>query len=308
MSAGVIPDELREYFDDPLVTDVLINEGTDVWVEREGTLRRVTTIAPRSVDVVIERLLAPLGRRLDRLSPMVDARLSDGTRVCAVVPPVSIRGTTVAFRKFRDRVFTLDDFTDERTAAAIAARLSRGRGNVLITGATGSGKTSLLAAIASASPSHRRLVVLEDTAELVIDHPHVVRLETRDASADGRGEVTLHDLVRTSLRLRPDRLIVGEVRGTEAFALVQALNTGHSECLATVHASSALEGLRRLDLLVLQGAHGWDIAEARRTVNAAFDMVIHLERDHLGHRRVAHAGVVRDDATRLELFVDELVS
>lgn len=308
MSAGVIPDELREYFDDPLVTDVLINEGTDVWIEREGTLRRVTTIAPRSVDVVIERLLAPLGRRLDRLSPMVDARLSDGTRVCAVVPPVSIRGTTVAFRKFRDRVFTLDDFTDERTAATIAARLSRGRGNVLITGATGSGKTSLLAAIASASPSHRRLVVLEDTAELVIDHPHVVRLETRDASADGRGEVTLHDLVRTSLRLRPDRLIVGEVRGTEAFALVQALNTGHSECLATVHASSALEGLHRLDLLVLQGAHGWDIAEARRTVNAAFDMVIHLERDHLGHRRVAQAGVVRDDATRLELFVDELVS
>lgn len=308
MSAGVIPDELREYFDDPLVTDVLINEGTDVWIEREGTLRRVTTIAPRSVDVVIERLLAPLGRRLDRLSPMVDARLSDGTRVCAVVPPVSIRGTTVAFRKFRDRVFTLDDFTDERTAATIAARLSRGRGNVLITGATGSGKTSLLAAIASASPSHRRLVVLEDTAELVIDHPHVVRLETRDASADGRGEVTLHDLVRTSLRLRPDRLIVGEVRGTEAFALVQALNTGHSECLATVHASSALEGLHRLDLLVLQGAHGWDIAEARRTVNAAFDMVIHLERDHLGHRRVAQAGVVRDDATRLELFIDELVS
>jgi len=308
VSAGVIPDELREYFDDPLVTDVLINEGTDVWIEREGTLRRVTTIAPRSVDVVIERLLAPLGRRLDRLSPMVDARLSDGTRVCAVVPPVSIRGTTVAFRKFRDRVFTLDDFTDERTAATIAARLSRGRGNVLITGATGSGKTSLLAAIASASPSHRRLVVLEDTAELVIDHPHVVRLETRDASADGRGEVTLHDLVRTSLRLRPDRLIVGEVRGTEAFALVQALNTGHSECLATVHASSALEGLHRLDLLVLQGAHGWDIAEARRTVNAAFDMVIHLERDHLGHRRVAQAGVVRDDATRLELFIDELVS
>ena len=308
MSTGVIPDELREYFDDPLVTDVLINDGTEVWVEREGTLRQVTTIAPRSVDVVIERLLAPLGRRLDRLSPMVDARLSDGTRVCAVVPPVSIRGTTVAFRKFRDRVFTLDDFTDERTAATIAARLSRGRGNVLITGATGSGKTSLLAAIASASPSHQRLVVLEDTAELVIDHPHVVRLETREASADGRGAVTLHDLVRTSLRLRPDRLIVGEVRGTEAFALVQALNTGHSECLATVHASSALEGLHRLDLLVLQGAHGWDILEARRTVNAAFDMVIHLERDHVGHRRVTQAGVLRDGTTRLDLFVDETTS
>ena len=304
MSAGVIPDELREYFDDPRVTDVLINEGTEVWIERDGSLHHVSSIAPRSVDVVIERLLAPLGRRLDRLSPMVDARLADGTRVCAVVPPVSIRGTTVAFRKFGRRVFTLDDFTDERTAAAIASRLGRGRGNVLVTGATGSGKTSLLAAIASASPPDRRLVVLEDTAELVIDHPHVVRLETRDASADGRGRVTLDDLVRTSLRLRPDRLIVGEVRGTEAFALVQALNTGHSECLATVHAASALEGLHRLDLLVLQGAHGWDIAEARRTVDAAFDMVIHLARDHHGRRRVLQAGIVGDGGTRLRLFVD----
>lgn len=304
MSTSVIPDELREYFDDPLVTDVLINDGTDVWIERDGALRRVATIPARSVDVAIERLLAPLGRRLDRLSPMVDARLSDGTRVCAVVPPVSIRGVTVAFRKFRDHVFTLDDFTDERTASTIAARLSRGRGNVLVTGATGSGKTSLLAALASASPPDRRLVVLEDTSELVIDHPHVVRLETRSASADGRGEVTLCDLVRTSLRLRPDRLIVGEVRGVEAFALAQALNTGHSECLATVHASSALEGLRRLDLLVLQGALGWDIADARSTVNTAFDMVIHLERDLRGRRRVAHAGTVHDDCRRLDIFVD----
>ena len=307
MTSTVIPDELRRYFDDPLVTDVLINGGSEVWIERDGTLSRVSAISPRTVDIAVERLLAPLGRRLDRLSPMVDARLADGTRVCAVIPPVSIAGTTVAFRKFRDRVFTIDDFTDERSAAAISARLARCRGNVLITGATGSGKTSLLAAIASASPADRRLVVLEDTSELVIDHPHVVRLETRSASADGRGEVTLDDLVRTSLRLRPDRLIIGEVRGPEALALVQAMNTGHSECLATIHAASALDGLGRLDLLTLRAVGGWSLDDVRHAVNRAFDMVIHVVRDDDGRRRIAEAGLVDDSPTdpnhRLRLFV-----
>ena len=305
MSTAIIPDELREYFDDPAITDVLVNEGTDVWVERDGRLQQVATISPRSVDLTVERILAPLGRRLDRLSPMVDARLADGTRMCAVIPPVSIRGTTVAFRKFRSHVFTLDDFTSERHASEISARLSRFRGNVLITGATGSGKTSLLAALASASPPDHRLVVLEDTAELVIDHPHVVRLETRASSADGRGEITLHDLVRTSLRLRPDRLIIGEVRGGEALALVQAMNTGHSGCLATLHANSAADGMRRLDLLTTQAANGWSIDDARQTVDGAFDMVIHLARDPEGRRVVDEAAIVnnRAGAARLELFI-----
>ena len=305
MSAGVIPAELREYFDDPTVTDVLVNEGTEVWVERDGHLERVATVPPRSIDIAVERILAPLGRRLDRLSPMVDARLADGTRMCAVIPPVSIHGTTVAFRKFRQHVFTLDDFTTERHAANISARLSRSRGNVLITGATGSGKTSLLAALASASAPDHRLVVLEDTSELVIDHPHVVRLETRAASADGRGEITLHDLVRTSMRLRPDRLIIGEVRGSEALALVQAMNTGHSGCLATLHATSALDALRRLDLLTLQAADGWTLNDARHTVDRAFDMVIHLARDADGKRVIDEAASVNNlrGAARLDWFV-----
>lgn len=305
MSMAVIPVELREYFDDPTVTDVLVNEGTDVWVERDGRLQRVATVPPRSVDLAVERILAPLGRRLDRLSPMVDARLADGTRMCAVIPPISVHGTTVAFRKFRNHVFTIDDFTSERHASDISARLSRCRGNVLITGATGSGKTSLLAALASASAPDHRLVVLEDTAELMIDHPHVVRLETRVPSADGRGEVTLHDLVRTSLRLRPDRLIIGEVRGGEALALVQALNTGHSGCLATLHANSAANGMHRLDLLTMQAANGWSIDDARHTVDGAFDMVIHLARDPEGRRVIDEAAVVnnRAGAARLDWFI-----
>ena len=303
MTPGSVPEELRPYFDDPLVTDVLINAGTEVWVERDGELHRVSRIAPRAVDVAVERMLAPLGRRLDRLSPMVDARLPDGTRVCAVIPPVSMAGTTVAFRKFRERVFTIDDFTEERAAADISARLSRSRGNVLITGATGSGKTSLLAALASASPPDRRLVVLEDTAELVIDHPHVVRLETRPASADGRGAVSLDDLVRTSLRLRPDRLIIGEVRGSEALALVQAMNTGHSACLATIHATSAIDGLERLDLLALGAMGGWGLPDARRAVSRAFDMVIHVARDESGRRHVSEAGMVDESSRRLQMFI-----
>jgi pilus assembly protein CpaF len=304
MRSQLLPPQLNEYFNDPTVTDILVNNATDVWVERSGQLVRGDDLQPGQIDIAIERILTPLGRRLDRLSPIVDARLPDGTRLCAVIHPIAVHGTTAAFRLFRQQTFPLIDFCDdsEHSLHEALIELTQSRHNILITGATGSGKSCLISSLISHDAEHQelsdRIIVIEDTHELVISHPHVVRLESRVATAEGRGQVSLDDLLLSALRLRPDRLIVGEVRGVEALTLVQAMNTGHSRCLATLHANSAIDGLHRLDLLTMQAAPGWTLQDARHMVDSAIDIVIHMCRRPYGKRCIAHIAKVVPDSIK----------
>lgn len=280
-----LPTVLDELADDPHITDILINNGVEVWYERLGSLHRGDDLIAGTIEAHIERVLAPLGRRLDRLSPMVDARLPDGTRMCAVVPPIAVGGTCAAFRLFHDDVRPLRSFcaTDDTVDELLSAR-----GNVLVSGATGSGKTSLVASLLDHLASTERLVIIEDTRELPVRGANSVRLEARPANAEGRGHVGLDDLLRTALRLRPDRIIVGEVRGPEALTLVEAMNTGHAGCMSTVHANSAHEALERIDLLVSRAAPNWRLDDIRRLVRSAFGTVIHLERRANGEREIDH--------------------
>jgi len=303
MRSQLLPPQLNEHFSDSSVTDVLVNNSTEVWVERSGTLVRVDDLEPGQIEIALERILTPLGRRLDRLSPIVDARLPDGTRVCAVIHPIAVHGTTAAFRLFRQQTFPLIDFCDHSQHSLHDAlkELAESQHNILITGATGSGKSCLVSSLVSRDEDQaqlsERVIVIEDTHELVISHPHAVRLESRVATAEGRGQVSLDDLLRSALRLRPDRLIVGEVRGVEALTLVQAMNTGHSRCLATMHANSALDGLHRLDLLTMQAAPGWTLQDARHMVNSAIGIVIHMSRRPYGKRCVMQIAKVLPDTT-----------
>jgi pilus assembly protein CpaF len=282
------PIVLRALLDDPDVTDVLVNNGTELWCDRRGSLERIGSLAPGFIEVELERILAPLGRRLDRLHPVVDARLADGTRVSAVISPIAVHGTCVAYRLLRHHRFALVDFASEHASAGDLATLVRDRRNVLVSGATGSGKTTLVGALVSEVPSDERVVILEDVQEIVAHHPHLVRLETRPPTADERGGVDLDDLLRAALRLRPDRLVVGEVRGPEAVTLINALNTGHLGSLATIHANNAHDALNRLALLVHRVLHGVDARTIERMVHSAIHAVVHLSRDGAGRRRVEH--------------------
>lgn len=291
-----LPDSLRHLSLDPLVTDILVNNGVEVWYERSGELLRGPDLPTGTVESHMERVLSPLGRRLDRLSPIVDARLADGTRVCAIIPPVAVAGTCVAFRLFRDHTHPLTAFSDSARALEL---VRRPQGNLLVTGATGSGKTSLIASVLDDVASAERLVVIEDTHELPIRHHNAVRLEARPPSAEGRGAVSLDDLLRAALRLRPDRIIVGEVRGSEALTLVQSMNTGHVGSMSTVHANSAIDGLERIDLLVSQAAPSWKADDIRRTVSAAIGTVVHLVKTADGRRLIDHVVHVRHSDRRL---------
>lgn len=270
-------DVLETYLADTEVDEVIVHRGTEVWVERAGRLRQVDRLPPGAIDVVVQRAVGPLGRRLDRSEPIIDARLPDGSRLCAVIAPVAVDGSIVAIRRHRLRQVPIAAFAPP-PVAELLGELMRRRANVLVTGATSSGKTTLLAALLARCRHHERIVVVEDTAELDLPGRHVVRLETRHASPDGLRAVDAAELVRTALRLRPDRLVVGEFRGAEALAALQALNTGHDGSLATCHANSALDGLRRLEGLVLQAAPAWPMSAIRRQISRSVDAVVHVER------------------------------
>ena len=277
----------------PAIDEVLVN-GDEVWIDRGGRLEPAGRLTGTSVEQVIERILAPIGRRVDRTTPIVDARLADGARVCAVVPPVAVNGSTLSIRRFSDDVRSLTDFTDaagvETLAEVIAARC-----NVVVCGATSSGKTSLLAAIVDSITEDERLLVLEDTTELPCRAPHAVRLEARPATADGVQAVSLDDLVRAALRLRPDRLVVGEVRSTECLALVQAMNTGHDGSLSTCHANGPVDALLRLESLVLQAAPQWPLAAVRQQLARSLDVIVHVARTGRARRVTAVGEVVRPE-------------
>jgi len=268
---------------DPDIDEVLVN-GDQIWIDRDGRLVPAGALTGTTVDQVIERILAPIGRRVDRTTPIVDARLADGSRVCAVVSPVAVGGSSLSIRRFAAAVRPLTDFTDA-TGAALVDEIVDGRCNVVVCGATSSGKTSLLAAMVDRVHDAERILVLEDTTELPCDAPHVVRFEARPASAEGVEMVTLSDLVRTALRLRPDRLVVGEVRSSECLALVQAMNTGHDGSFSTCHANSPLDALLRLESLVLQSAPQWPLAAVRQQLARSIDVVVQVGRVD-GRRRI----------------------
>jgi pilus assembly protein CpaF len=285
---------------DPEIDEILVSGTLPVWVERHGRLEPTACAFASEADLrgAIERLLAPAGRRADESEPLCDARLPDGSRVNVVLPPLAVDGPAVTIRRFRPRGLDADELVclgtwtaplRELLAAAVGARL-----NVLVCGGTGSGKTTTLGALSGFLPEGERVVTIEDTAELCLRCEHVVRLEARPASVEGRGEVTIRRLVRNALRMRPDRIIVGEVRGGEALDMLAAMATGHDGSLSTVHARSPQEALRRLETLALMAGEGLPHAAVRAQVADAIDLVVHQARLADGARRVlAVSEVVR---------------
>jgi pilus assembly protein CpaF len=310
-SVGLGP--LEVLLADPAVEEVMVNGPGRVFVERGGRIE-LTDVAfadEEELRNAIERILAPLGRRVDELSPMVDARLADGSRVNVVIPPLAIDGPAVSIRRFGARRPGPDELVALGTLTAKQRQLLEaavgGRRSVLVSGGTGSGKTTLLNALSSFIGEEERVVTIEDAAELRLQQPHVVRLESRPAGVEGRGEVSIRDLLRNSLRMRPDRIVIGEVRGPEALDLLTALNTGHDGALSTVHANSPADALSRLETLALMAGVGLPHAAVAEQVQRGVDLVVHLERRADGARLVTEiAEVVRAAGTTAVRGVDGL--
>jgi pilus assembly protein CpaF len=293
---------LADYLADPTVSEVLVNGGSAVWVERRGQLSRVdVAIDSDEVGRILERVLAPLGRRLDRSSPMVDARLPDGSRVHAVIPPLAVDGPCVSIRRFAARTLPLEAFCNNEIAALLRQAVHERR-NIVVSGGTSSGKTTLLNALASHVGPTERLITVEDAAELRLDHPHVVRLESRPADADGAGEVPIRDLVRAALRMRPDRIVVGECRGGEALDMVQAMNTGHEGSLTTCHANTPADAMRRLETMVLWSNTALPLEAVRDSLAASLDVIVQLGRGADGSRAVTHVAEVVAGTERVRLL------
>ncbi|MFX1672593.1 CpaF family protein [Paraburkholderia sp. A2WS-5] len=296
--AGALTKELagfgpiEDLLADPAVEDILINGFSDVYVSRHGILSKIPVRFSDNAHLlrIVRRILAPIGRRLDESNPMVDARLPDGGRINVVIEPLSLAGPIVSIRKFRKDPLRPDDLLGNGTfgveIGALFEAAVQARCNILVSGGTSSGKTSLLNALAFHIPEVERVVTIEDTAELSLNHPHVVRLESRPGGFDGTGVVTIRDLLRNTLRMRPDRIIVGEVRGGEVLEMLQAMNTGHDGSMATVHASSPRECLYRLEMLA--GFAGFQGTESslRRQIANAVDFIVQIGRLSSGRRRI----------------------
>src|SRR5881227_3945130 len=299
LATGLGP--LEPLLADPAVDEVMVNGPAEVWVERRGRLERVDAVrfaGEAELMHAIERILAPLGRRVDEASPLCDARLPDGSRVNVVIPPLALSGPCLTIRKFRTRGFSLDDLvsggTLPRALADFLAGCVAGRAAVLVSGGTGSGKTTTLGALSGSIPDGERIVTIEDAAELRLQQRHVVRLESRPPNVEGRGEVTIRALDRNALRMRPDRIVVGEVRGPEALDMLMALNTGHEGSLTTVHANSPEDALRRVETLALMAGVGLPHEAVREQVASALQLVVHQARLPSGERRIESvAEVVR---------------
>jgi pilus assembly protein CpaF len=281
---------------DPAVTDVLVNGPGPVWIERAG---RVVPSGVRldrpAIDLLVERVVAPLGLRADRANPIVDARLSDGSRVHVVLPPLAIDGPAVTIRRFGAAAVPLAAFCGPDVAAVLVEAIESGF-NVVVSGGTGAGKTTLLNALCRHLPPGERVITVEDAAELRLPSDHVVRLETRPATPDGLASVTVRDLVRAALRMRPDRIVVGEVRGPEALDMVQAMNTGHGGCLSTCHANGPADALRRIETMALLGDTGIPLAAVRPQLAGAVDLVVHVARTGDARRKVVAIAEVTSDA------------
>lgn len=277
---------------DPAVTEVMVNGRGPVWVERGGELHALALHLTRGeVDLLVERILGPLGLRADRSSPVADARLPDGSRVNVVVPPLAVDGPCITIRRFAARRIPLAELCAPGVASLLAWAVEA-RCSIVVSGGTGAGKTTLLNALAATVPANERIVTIEDTAELRLSHDHVVRLEARPATADGVGATDIRHLVRNALRMRPDRIVVGEVRGAEALDMLWAMNTGHDGSLSTCHANSPLDALRRLEVMVLSAGLDLPLGAVRDQLAAAIDLVVQVARQPDGSRRVVAVGEV----------------
>jgi pilus assembly protein CpaF len=291
---------LEPLLDDDEVEEVMVNGHEEVYVERRGRIQRtdVRFDSEQTLRDAIERILAPVGRRVDELSPMADARLADGSRVNVVIPPLAVDGPAVSVRRFTAARPGPDELLAGGTLTAELGHLLReaveARRSIVVSGGTGTGKTTLLNAISAWIDPAERVVTIEDAAELRLRQPHVVRLESRPASVEGRGEVTIRDLLRNSLRMRPDRIVIGEVRGPEALDLLTALNTGHDGALSTVHANSPEDAVSRLETLALMAGVGLPHEAIREQLARGIDLVVHMTRTATGSRLVGEvAEVVR---------------
>jgi pilus assembly protein CpaF len=283
---------LERLLADDSVTEIMVNGPYDIWVERKGRLHETDARFSDESHLrrIINKMVAVVGRRIDESSPMVDARLPDGSRVNAIIPPLSLIGPLVTIRKFSKqrldpsdlvRIGTLTAETVEFIERCVEAEL-----NILISGGTGSGKTTLLNALSTAVPESERIVTIEDAAELRLNQRHVLRLEARPKNIEGQGEISIRELLRNSLRMRPDRIIVGEVRGAETLDMLQAMNTGHDGSLSTIHANSPRDALSRIETMVLMAGYDLPVKAIRQQVASALDLIIHLERLQDGSRRV----------------------
>jgi len=277
---------------DPSITEIMVNRSDEVFVERLGRLERwpVSFTSDRAVQGIIERIVAPIGRRIDESSPMVDARLKDGSRVNAVIPPLALKGPSITIRKFSKRKLDSTDLLKFGSASPAMVEFMRicveQRKNVLISGGTGSGKTTLLNILSNFIPRDERIVTIEDAAELQLHHPNLVSLEARPANIEGKGNVPIRDLVKNSLRMRPDRIVVGECRGGEALDMLQAMNTGHDGSLTTAHANSPRDMLARLEVMVLMAGMDLPVTAIREQVASAIDIVVQQTRFACGTRKV----------------------
>ena len=289
---------IEQFMADPEITEVMVNGTDSIYIERAGRLYLTESrfVAVEHLRRVIERIVSAVGRRIDESSPMVDARLPDGSRVNAVIPPLSVDGPMLTIRKFSEHAFTAENLAEMGTlndqSVEFIDACVRGKRNILISGGTGSGKTTLLNVVSSFIPGDERIVTIEDAVELKLRQRHVIRLESRPANIEGKGSIPIRDLVRNSLRMRPDRIVVGEVRGGEALDMMQAMNTGHEGSLSTLHANSPRDAIARLETMVLMAGMDLPIRAIREQVASALDLIIQLSRMRDGTRRVVEISEV----------------
>ena len=284
---------------DPDVTEIMCNAHDEVYVERRGKIEHTSAafIDESQFRQVIDKIVASVGRRIDESSPMVDARLPDGSRVNAVLPPVAVHGPALTIRRFPETPYEVKDLITFGTitvdVALFLEACVKGKLNVLVSGGTGTGKTTTLNVLSAFVPDGERIVTIEDAAELRLHQPHVVSLESRPANIEGSGQVTIRDLVRNALRMRPDRIIVGEVRGAEALDMLQAMNTGHEGSLTTVHCNSPRDALSRIETMVLMAGYDLPVRAIRQQIASAIDVIVHLGRFGDGSRHIVHVAEVQ---------------
>ena len=304
---------ITELLDDKDITEIMVNGKNEIYIELDGRVIKEDTVSFINDDHIIrtiQRLIQPLGRTIDTSNPMVDARLQDGSRLNAVIPPLSLKGPVMTIRKFKEELANIEDFLRSGTLTPYMARFLeacvQAKLNIIICGGTGGGKTTLLNVLSSFIGNDERIITIEDAAELKLEQEHVISLETRLTNYEGQGEITIRDLVINSLRMRPDRIIVGEVRGKEAFDMLQAMNTGHSGSLTTMHANSPVDAMNRLETMILMAGMEIPIKALREYIANAIDVVVHIQRLSDGKRKVVSiseiTGFSDDEIQMKEIF------
>ncbi|WP_198417710.1 CpaF family protein [Cryobacterium sp. TMT1-66-1] len=304
---------LESLLDDDTVTEIMVNGHEQIWVERFGQLSRSDTHFTSEAQLrrVIERIVSKVGRRIDESSPLVDARLADGSRVNAIIPPLAVDGSSLTIRKFAREPFTVTDLIRLGTMSIEMAQVLdacvKAQLNIIVSGGTGTGKTTLLNVLSGFIPERERIVTIEDAVELQLQQEHVIRLESRPANIEGKGEVTIRDLVRNSLRMRPDRIVIGECRGGETLDMLQAMNTGHEGSISTVHSNSPRDAIARMETLVLMAGMDLPVRAIREQISSAIDVIVQISRMKDGSRRITHVTEVQtmegEIVTLQEVFV-----